>query len=184
MPETAPVIEAALHHPSESSPAVDFGAELAELKDRHLRLQAEFENFRKRKIKEADDIRQYAAVNVMENILPVLDHLSLALDPSHDRTDPQWGQGIDLIARQLFESLKLFGLDEIAVARGDKFEHAVHEAVAEEESADVKPGCITMTIRRGYRVKDRVIRHAHVVVAREKASTEASSSPVPEAPEH
>lgn len=141
--------------------------QLVELNNRHLRLQAEFENFRKRKAKEADDIRQYAAVPYVERMLTVLDHFYLALDPSHDRTDPKWGEGIDIIARELLEAMKGFGLEEIPVRRGDKFEPDLHDAVAHGSDPDIGPSCVLQVVRKGYRLKDRVIRHAHVIVTGE-----------------
>lgn len=184
MSETAPVIET--EKAGSSAEAEAFAKEHADLKDRHLRLQAEFENFRKRKLKESDEIRQFASVNVVETIIPVLDHLDIALDRSHDRTDPRWGEGIDLIAKQLLDALRIFGLEEIAVVRGEKFDHALHEAIAEEETGEVKPGHVSKPVRKGYRIRDRVIRHAHVLVAKAPAAAHpvANSAPslTPEPP--
>lgn len=145
-------------------------AQNAELKDRLIRLQADFENFRKRKAREAEEIRAYAAANVLEDLLTVLDHLDLALDASHDRTDANWGKGIDLIARQLAEALKANGLEEVSANSGDRFDPAWHEAVAEQEADGTLAGCICRVTRKGYRIRDRLVRAAQVVVARERAA--------------
>lgn len=145
-------------------------AQNEELKDRLIRLQADFENFRKRKAREAEEIRAYAAANVMEDLLTVLDHLDLALDASHDRTDANWGKGIDLIARQLADTLRANGLEEVAASAGDRFDPVWHEAVAEEEADETPAGCICRVARKGYRIRDRLVRAAQVVVARERAA--------------
>ncbi len=172
---------------AESAPDTSDGpakiAELAaqnkELRDRHLRLQAEFENFRKRKIRESEEVRAYAAASVLGDVLPVLDHLELALDPAHDRTDPEWSKGIDLIARQLGDALRANGLEEITAAAGEKFDPAWHEAVGEEAADGAPAGSIVRVLRKGFRLRDRLLRAAQVVVAR--AAADGASTPAPEA---
>lgn len=178
MTESAPVSEAAV-----KDEAAALADQLKDLADRHLRLQAEFDNFRKRKAREADEIRQYAAVTFIERMVTVLDHLYLALDPGHDRSDPKWGAGIDLIAKQILETLKSLGLEEISVRRGDKFEHGIHEAIAHTTDPDVGPGGVIEIVKKGYRFKDRVVRHAHVVVGSEVDSDSVNSTPSESAPE-
>lgn len=154
----------------ESAPVIEIAAknELDELKDKHLRLQAEYANFQKRKAREADEIRQYAAVGFVEKMLSVLDHFQLALDPSHDRTDPNWSAGIDLIAKEMFETLRSFGLEELDVKRGDAFNHDLHDAIA--HAPGESPGKVLEIAKKGYRLRDRVIRHAQVVVSSESQS--------------
>lgn len=156
-------------------------AQNAELKDRLLRLQADFENFRKRKAREAEEIRAYAAANVLEDLLTVLDHLDLALDASHDRTDANWGKGIDLIARQLADALKANGLEEVSANPGDRFDPAWHEAVAEQEADGTPAGCIGRVTRKGYRIRDRLVRAAQVVVARERVANAQAGAGSPAA---
>lgn len=141
-------------------------AQNSELRDRHVRLQAEFENFRKRKIREGDEIRAYAAASVLGDILPVLDHLELALTPAHDRADPEWSKGIDLIARQLADALRANGLEEITASPGEKFDPAWHEAVGEETTDGAVAGSIVRVLRKGFRLRERLLRAAQVVVAR------------------
>jgi molecular chaperone GrpE len=177
MTESAPSTEFNGSMPAEETnaepprdPSAELAAELAELKDRHLRLQAEFENFRKRKAREADEIRQYAAASILEAIIPVLDHLDIALDPSHDRSDAQWSQGIDLIARHLVEILRGAGLEEIAAGRGTRFQHEIHQAVASEAADDLPSDHVVRVVRKGYKLRDRLVRPAHVVVSAEPAS--------------
>jgi molecular chaperone GrpE len=173
-PESAPAEESAAE--TAPDPVSALAAELAELKDRHLRLQAEFENFRKRKAREADEIRQYAAAAVLEAVIPVLDHLDIALDPTHDRTDTQWSQGIDLIARHLLEILRGSGLEEVVAVRGARFQHELHEAVASEAADDLPPGHVVRVVRKGYKLRERLVRPAHVVVAAESAGVVSGGS--------
>lgn len=161
MSESAPAIEGA----AEVSADEKLSAELAEWKDRHLRLQAEFENFRKRKNKEAEEIRRYAFVPVMELIIPVLDHFDLALDGAHDRTDPKWGEGIEHIARQLGDTLKSLGLQEIMAEKGAALAPTMHDAIARLPADDVEEGRIVATVRKGYRIGERIVRPAQVTVA-------------------
>lgn len=146
----------------DSAPAAD---ELAAFKDRHLRLQAEFENFRKRKNREAEEMRQYAAVPVLQSLLPILDNFRLALDTAHDPADPKWAEGIALIARHLTDTLKLHGLEEIPVSPGDAYDHTWHEAVTTTVSESVPAGRVAAVLRPGYKVRDRLIRAAQVAVA-------------------
>lgn len=154
----------------------ELAAQNNDLKDRLIRLQADFENFRKRKAREAEEIRAYASASVLEDLLPVLDHFDLALDPTHDRTAAQWGQGIDLIARQLVEALRGNGLDEVAATPGERFDPAWHEAVAEESANGTPAGAIVRVARKGYRIRERLVRAAQVVVARDAAPPQAAAS--------
>lgn len=151
----------------DSAPAAD---ELAAFKDRHLRLQAEFENFRKRKNRESEEMRQYAAVPVLQSLLPILDNFRLALDTAHDPSDPRWAEGIALIARHLADTLKLHGLEEIPVAVGDAYDHAWHEAVTTASSESVPPGHVAAVLRPGFKVRERLIRAAQVAVVADPAS--------------
>jgi len=152
--------------------------ELDDLKDKHIQLQAEFENFRKRKAKEADEIRDYASSRIICEVLTVLDHFDIALDSSHDRSDPNWSKGIDIIAKQLSEILKLNGLSEITPNAGEKFDHNEHEALAKEPSNEFKSDTIIRSVRKGYKLKGRLLRPAQVIIASAPANNE--SAPIQE----
>ncbi|MBL4890111.1 MAG: nucleotide exchange factor GrpE [Candidatus Lindowbacteria bacterium] len=186
MPESAPVSEIeeqekpdASDAPPEISPLDSMANEISSWQDRHLRLQAEFDNFRKRKLKEAEENRKYAAVPVFESLLSVLDNFNLALNSDLDRSDPNWTQGIDHIAKHLFDVLNTNGLEGILPAPGDSFDTSFHEAVDRQPSSDFKEGEIVSLIRIGYRVKDRLIRPAQVVIAGSSSSDDNSNTNEP-----
>lgn len=143
--------------------------ELASWRDRHLRLQAEHDNFRKRKNKEVDDNRRHALQGIMESFLPIIDHFELALAAEHDRTAPDWGAGIELIFRQVIELLRGQGLVVLAPAAGEAFEPGPHEAIALEPNPAVAGGRVSRLTRKGYRLRERLLRPAQVVVAAESA---------------
>lgn len=178
--ESAPVMGVAASHASrtvESAIAL-LEKELVELKDRHLRLQAEMENFRKRKNRESADLRKFAAEPVIRALLPAIDHLDLALDSGHDRTVKEWGDGIALIAKQLADALKSHEVEEILPAVGAPFDAGVHEAVSWQESSQIPPDHIVTVTRRGYRLHDRLLRAAQVVVAKTPSNiVEAAARP-------
>lgn len=144
--------------------------ELQECRDQYLRFKAEFDNFRKRKNRESEEIRKYAAAPFLEEILPVIDHFEIALDASHDRSDPQWSEGISYIARQLFDVLKASGLSEIIPPAGAEFDSGRHEAVDRRPSDEFEEGRVIEVVRKGYLLRDRLLRPAHVAVAASSAS--------------
>lgn len=167
MNESAPIV---METEAPDAALASMENELDSLKDRHLRLQADYENFRKRKIKEAEESRRYALQGIMEDLLPILDHFELALAPDHDRTAPDWGTGIELIFRQVLDLLRGQGLAAIAPSAGDPFDPGSHEAIAMESTDAVAGGCVSRLTRKGYQLRERLLRPAQVVVA---ASTPA-----------
>lgn len=177
MSESAPVTIDAGPEESAPSPIPDLEHELIALKERHLLLQAEFENFRKRKSREADEIRRFALDGILRDLLPILDHFELALDPNHDRTAPDWGTGIELIFRQILDLLKTQGLLEITPNPGDAFDHSLHAAIATERSAIFRAECVTRVTRKGYLLKDRLLRAAQVVIAEAAQETAPIEDP-------
>jgi molecular chaperone GrpE len=138
--------------------------------DRLARLQAEFENARKREQRERADFRDYATANVVEKFLPVLDNFSLALKA--EGSAEQMRQGVELIIKQMEEVLRQ--LDVLPVeAVGAAFDPRVHEALGSEEREDVPDHQVIDEIRRGYRIRERLLRPAMVRVATNKKQTEA-----------
>ena len=142
--------------------------ELAEAKDRMLRLQADFDNFRKRTQKEKEDWYKYASAGIMEKLLPVLDNFERALLAINVKNEEAQGirDGVDMIYRQLTEILDKEGLEPIT-AVGEIFDPNLHEALMQVPAEKgQQEGQITEELRRGYRFKDRVIRHTMVKVAK------------------
>jgi molecular chaperone GrpE len=141
--------------------------ELTEIKTLLLRVQADFDNYRKRTQKEKEDYGIYLNTDLVLRILPVLDNFKLAMkhQPKEIGGD-DWAQGIWQIEKQLEQVMTDEGLKEIP-ALGQKFNHHFHEAIEEVESKK-PPGEITEVIMNGYMLGDKVIRHAKVKVSKFK----------------
>jgi len=136
--------------------------EIADLRDRSMRTLADFDNFRKRSERERQELRRYALLEPMRELLTVADNLDLALSAQGSADDLK--RGVELIHRQMQELMRRFGVTEIA-AVGQPFDPTLHEAVSREESADVKAPTVAAELRRGYRMHDRLLRPAMVKVA-------------------
>jgi molecular chaperone GrpE len=149
---------------SESAPAT----ELAELKDKYLRLAAEFDNFRRRNLKERQDLHNYANESLVKELLPAVDNLERAV--VHGRKEEQRAdsenllQGVELTYRSLVQILGRFGVVEIE-AEGKPFDPQVHEAVRRVATSEHAPGTVVEVYQKGYLLKDRLLRPAMVAVA-------------------
>jgi len=137
-----------------------------ELHDRHLRLQADFENFKKRVEREKDDFFIHATAQLVGRLLPVLDNFERAI--LHAVEDPATAggflEGVRLIHKQLLDELVRQGLRPID-AVGKPFDPGHHEAVATEPEASVPPNTVLMEFQRGYYFRDRLLRPAMVKVS-------------------
>ena len=138
---------------------------LAEMKDRHLRLAADFENYKKRVRQEQLDTMQHASAELIHRLLPVLDDLQNVLEHRPRNVDESWIKGLELSVRKLEEALGTHGLQPID-AIGSRFDPMLHEAVGQEESTEHPEDTVVSELRRGYRLRDRVVRPALVKVAR------------------
>jgi molecular chaperone GrpE len=138
---------------------------LAETKDRYLRLAADFDNFKKRTRQGQLDTIQHASADLIARLLPALDDLCKALDHRPDDVDEAWVKGLELSVRKLEEALGAHGLEPIQ-AVGASFDPKLHEAIGYEESAEHPEDTVTSELRRGYRIRDRVVRPALVKLAR------------------
>ena len=138
---------------------------LAEAKDRRLRLAADFDNFKKRTRQEQLETIQHASADLIARLLPALDDLHKALDHKPKGVDEAWVKGLELSVRKLDEALSAHGLEPIE-AVGARFDPKLHEAIGSEESTDHPEDTVTSELRRGYRIRDRVVRPALVRVAR------------------
>jgi molecular chaperone GrpE len=143
-------------------------SELAEARERHLRLAADFDNFKKRARQEQADTIQYAGSVLIERLLPVLDDFQRALEHSPEGVDESWVRGLRLTVQKLEEVLAAQGLAPIE-AVGSAFDPKLHEAVGAEESDEHPEDTVVSELRRGYRLHDRVVRPALVRVARPPA---------------
>ena len=138
---------------------------LAEAKDRHLRLAADFDNFKKRARQEQLETIQHASAELIGRLLPALDDLHKALENKPAGTDESWIKGVELSVRKLEEALGAHGLEPIESV-GARFDPKLHEAIGHEESAEHPEDTVITELRRGYRIRDRVVRPALVKVSR------------------
>lgn len=140
-------------------------ARIAELEDRLLRLMADFDNFRKRTARERDELYLRANEDLMLQLLPVLDHLALAMDAARaHNADGVFLDGFKLVSQQLAEVLAKFGLRPIQAA-GAGFDPSVHEAISHMPSADVPENRVIIETRKGYMLGERLLRASQVVVS-------------------
>ena len=139
-------------------------SKFAELNDKHLRLQAEFDNFRKRTAKEKLDLTVTASENVIKDILPVLDDFERALQNMEKNGNESDIQGVTLIYNKLKDSLKKKGLEEIEAMEAE-FNTDEHEALTMVPApSEDKKGKVLDVIQKGYKLNGKVIRFARVVV--------------------
>lgn len=133
-----------------------------QLFDRLARLQAEFDNYRKRETRERADYRDYALINTVEQFLPVLDNFQLAL--STQSSAEQLRSGVELIVRQMGEVLRSLGVQPIPAVE-TQFDPRLHEAIEMVEREDLPDHQVMDEVRRGYTLRDRLLRPALVRVA-------------------
>jgi molecular chaperone GrpE len=168
---------AAPEQPAPSSPEERIAAleaEKADLRDRMLRIAAEFENWKKRARKEQTDGEAKVRESVLRDILEVMDNLERATAVTGGSTDLQSvQQGIGLVLRQFASKLERYDVKPLE-AKGKPFDPRLHEAISQAPSADVAPGTVLNELQKGYKVGDRLLRPASVVVAI------APPSPVPD----
>lgn len=154
--------------------------EAAVLKDRLLRLQADFENFRKRTARERADIYKRANEGLMEELLPVIDHMALALQAAKTGDDVDaFVEGFRLIQSQLCEALRKFGLEAVD-AVGKPFDPNLHEAIAHQPSDEFEENVVIHQTRGGFTLGGRLLRAAQVVVSSGPVNTDPESSEVPD----
>jgi molecular chaperone GrpE len=154
----------------ENQPRPPVETELTRLKnerdalfDRLARLQAEFDNFRKRQSKEQQDFRDYALTNAIQTLLPILDSLDRALQTQPE--GPEFRKGVELIDRQFHDALSKLGVEPIE-AKGQPFDPNQHQAVQMVQNEDVPNDHVAGELQRGYRLKDRLLRPAMVTVSK------------------
>ncbi|MEO7167654.1 MAG: nucleotide exchange factor GrpE [Chthoniobacterales bacterium] len=145
-------------------------AELDRFRDLAHRTQADFENFKKRTAREKEDSIKYANSSLLERLIAIIDNFELGLSAarSEGEKSPIYA-GMSMVLKQLTDFLADNGLQPIDV-EGQKFDPNLHEAIAHEPSDDVPEGVVTSQRRRGYKMKDRLLRPSSVVVSSGKKS--------------
>ncbi len=153
-------------------------AQAAEFKDRLLRAQAEWDNSRKRILREKEEAVRYASEALLERLLPVLDNFEMGMEAAKTATDPKAiAQGFEMALAQFQQVLREAGVESIN-AVGHPFDPHRHEALGHHESDEHPEGHVLSQMRKGYKLKDRLLRPASVFVAKPsepKASSKAKS---------
>jgi len=152
-------------------PSPDPGEELEQLKaqvaenwDKFLRASADFDNYRKRVTREREEVARFTREGVIGALLPALDNLERALD--HSAAGTPLHDGLLQVQKQFARTLGEFGLVEIAAKPGDTFDANIHEAVSHIESAAQPDGAILEQLQSAYKLGDRLLRPARVVVSK------------------
>jgi molecular chaperone GrpE len=159
--------EAQVEEPEPESPAPDPVATLEAERDEYLalaqRVQADFENYRKRAVRDQERLVAHAHERLVQELLPILDDLERALGAAEQHEEVKLIEGVKLVEKSLRSALAKEGLVEIATH--GPFDPHVHEALLTQPHADAEPGSVLEVVQRGYRLGDRVVRPARVIVA-------------------
>tara|TARA_B110000967_G_scaffold186107_1_gene206924 strand:+ start:195 stop:770 length:576 start_codon:yes stop_codon:yes gene_type:complete len=149
----------------EATPVETAEAEAAEMKSRWLRSVADMENYRKRIGREKQDIIRSAGASVVESLLPVLDNMKLGLQAAENHPEAKDVTfGFKMVDDQLKRALNEQGLEEL-IPDGEAFDPNFHECISHQSSSEVAEDIVIQTVRAGYRLNDRLIRAASVIVS-------------------
>ncbi len=148
--------------------------ERGRMKDQLLRIAADFDNFRKRSRREMEDTRQRAVEDTLREVLPVVDNLERAAQAARETTDVQaLAEGVDMVLRGFEDIASRLGLVRVACI-GERFDPAVHDAMQQIETDEHPPGAIVAEIVPGYRIGEKLLRPAMVVVARPRSGASSA----------
>ena len=184
--DPAPGVESAEHRSAEEeaakAAAEKAAAEAAALKDRLLRLQADFDNFRKRQARDRAEWIQQSNADLLEELLPVLDQTDAAIaSVSKDSSEAAkpFREGFELVRRSFLNAVAKFGLKPVEGVVGKPLDTATSEAITIMRTGQTAPGCVVYETRKGYSLNGKVLRAAQVVV--EDEAEEPAPQPAPEA---
>jgi molecular chaperone GrpE len=185
-PPVAPAESADSPGEAPTAPAPPTAAEIEDLRaraakadehwDRLLRTTADFDNFRKRAAREKQEAIKYANESLLTKLLPVLDSFDAAraaTEGAADKTAEALRTGLNLVQQQFKTALADAGVEEVNAA-GQLFDPHLHEAVAQQECAETPEGQVLQQLRKGYRLRDRLLRPATVIVAKKPATPSAA----------
>lgn len=163
---TAAAEESATTGASDSPELQAIREDFEKFRDLYLRSQADLDNYRKRAAREVEDARRYANSSLLERLLPVLDNFELGLDAAKNSPGAEGIlQGMGMVQKQLQDFLRDSGVEPIE-AVGQPFDPNLHEALGQEPSAETPEGVVTRQLRRGYKLKDRLLRASAVMVSK------------------
>jgi molecular chaperone GrpE len=148
-------------------------AEAAKYKDQLLRTAADFENYRKRSRRDVEDAQKKGTEELLKNLLPVFDNLERAVVHAEQAADAKAiSEGVRMVLKQFVDTLGRVGIARVAGV-GEPFDPMVHEAVQQVETEDAAPGTVIAEVQPGYKMGERLLRAAMVVVAKPKPKHEA-----------
>jgi molecular chaperone GrpE len=175
-PEAIPAADISVEATVETPPLDPLEAALAEVnqwKDLAYRNAAELDNFRKRAAREAQEARAYANADLLRSLIPIMDNFEMGIEAARAESEKSMiFMGMSMVQRQMADFLRDMGVTEIE-ALGKAFDPNLHDAVSQEVREDIAEGTVLRVTRRGFRLKDRLLRAASVIV---------SAAPAPEAP--
>jgi molecular chaperone GrpE len=157
--------------PDETDAIGRLEAEAAKWKETALRTAADLDNFRKRAAREREEAVRFANQRLLEELLPVIDNFEMGMQAAAKEQGSMIYIGMDMVRRQLSEFLSSQGAEEIP-SEGKPFDPNFHEAVQQEEAPGAPEGRVLRVIRRGFRLRDRLLRPASVVVSKTPASAD------------
>lgn len=141
-------------------------AEAKENYENYLRAVADLDTYRRRVMREKEDLKKYAVASLLESFLPVYDNLSLGMESAEQTSDPKIVvQGLQMVLNQFRNVLEEYGVSEIAPQKGDDYDHNAHEAMQTQPSDEVEEGKVLVLVRKGFKLNDRLVRAAAVIVS-------------------
>lgn len=164
--ERVPAVEGTARPEEEANPAAPDPLEEArrEIEDERLRMAAEMDNFKKRLNREYEEQKRYASEKVLSDLLPALDNLDLAIQHApQDETCKNLTQGIEMTRKQLLDAIARHGLSQVG-QEGEAFNPEIHEAIGIEPREDFEKGAVSRVLQKGYKLNDRLVRPAKVLV--------------------
>ena len=163
---------------AEEAPALDpweeLEADVAKWKELSLRTAAEMENLRKRTTREREDAIRYANQRLLEELLPVIDNFEMGMQAASEDTTSMIYIGMDMVRKQLDEFLSAQGVEEIST--DGLFDPNLHDAVSQEDCDAGEEGRILRVTRRGFKLRDRLLRPASVIVSKLPTSEEGGEA--------
>ncbi|RPJ32853.1 MAG: nucleotide exchange factor GrpE [Verrucomicrobiaceae bacterium] len=177
-PQDAETPQTVVEESAQETPALDpweeLEADVAKWKELSLRTAAEMDNLRKRTAREREEAIRYANQRLLEELLPVIDNFEMGMQAASQDTTSMIYIGMNMVRRQLNEFLTSQGVEEIDTS--GMFDPNLHDAVAQEDCAAGEEGRILRVTRRGFKLRDRLLRPASVVVSRVPAPAEGGDA--------
>jgi len=168
-PETSATEVLPAEPPSEQALLDTLNADLERFKDLAMRSAADLENYRKRAAREKEDAVKYANAAFLERLVPILDNFELGLGAAKNETGAAAiVAGLEMVARQLQDFLTACGVEPVKADPGTPFDPNVHEAVGQQEHAEIPEGGVIVQLRKGFKLRDRLLRPATVMISKGK----------------